>query len=118
VLEEHARAREAPLPRGEWIDLWTHEHVEGGGTVRAEAPLARIPVWVRAGTIVVTHPAAHVARGLGDTAERERPLEATLWGRPALGRACAKLADGTRIGWHDGDWSIEEDREVTVRSVP
>ena len=46
-----------------------------------------IPVWVRAGAIVVTYPAEHVAAGLGDRPERERPLEATLWGEPPLGRA-------------------------------
>jgi hypothetical protein len=40
---------------------------------------------VRSGSIVVTYPAAHVAAGLGDTPEHERPLEATLWGEPPLG---------------------------------
>ena len=64
------------------------------------APLERIPVWVRAGSIVVTYPAAHVAAGLGDTPESERPLVATLWGKPRLGRAAARLADGTRVAWH------------------
>ena len=33
---------------------------------------------------IVTYPAEHVAAGLGDTPERERPLEATLWGEPPL----------------------------------
>ena len=55
----------------------------------------RIPVWVRRGALIVTYPAEHVARGLGDTPERERPLEATLWGEPPCGRAVARLADGT-----------------------
>src|SRR4051794_16190212 len=36
-----------------------------------------------------------VAAGLGDTPERERPLEATLWGEPPCGRATARLADGS-----------------------
>ena len=36
------------------------------------------------GSILVTYPAEHVADGLGDVPERERPLEATLWGRPRL----------------------------------
>ena len=33
--------------------------------------------------------------GLGDTPEPERPLEATLYGEPPLGRAGVRLADST-----------------------
>ena len=29
--------------------------------------------------------------------ERERPLEATLWGEPACGRALARLAGGSVV---------------------
>jgi hypothetical protein len=67
---------------------------------------------VRSGSIVVTHPAAHVAAGLGNAPERERPLEATLWGRPPLGRTGVRLADGTRIRWEQGRWSVAPAREV------
>nr|MBA2261907.1 hypothetical protein [Solirubrobacterales bacterium] len=79
VVEEGAREREVVLPRGRWIETWSGREVVGGREVVAPAPLERIPVWVRAGSIVVTLPAEHVASGLGDTPERERPLEATLW---------------------------------------
>ena len=71
-----------------------------------DAPLERIPVWVRRGSIVVTYPAEHVAAGLGDVAESERPLVATLWGRPRLGHTGVRLADGTRISWRAGRWSV------------
>jgi hypothetical protein len=71
-------------------------------------------VWVRAGSIIVTYPATHVREGLGDIAESERPLQATLWGRPRLGRAAVRLADGTRIGWRGGRWELPAGREVTV----
>ena len=40
-------------------------------------------------------PARDVARGLGEE-DPARPIEATLWGDPPLGRAAARLADGTR----------------------
>jgi hypothetical protein len=81
--------------------------------VIAPAPLHTVPVWVRAGSIVVTYPAEHVAGGLGDVPERERPLEATLWGEPALGRTGTRLADGTRIHWRHGRWSVDPGREVS-----
>jgi alpha-glucosidase (family GH31 glycosyl hydrolase) len=112
VLERGAREREVSLPRGDWIDFSTGEDVVGDGEILAPAPLDRIPVYVRAGSIVVTLPAEHVAAGLGDTPERERPLEAKLWGEPPLGRSAVRLADGTRIGWERGRWSVSPAREV------
>jgi alpha-glucosidase (family GH31 glycosyl hydrolase) len=113
VLEAGATEREVPLPRGRWHDFWTGAAVEGGGTIVADAPLDRIPVWVREGSILVTLPALHVAGGLRDTPEVKRPLEATLWGEPPLGRAAVRLADGTRIRWRRGRWSVDGDRAVT-----
>ena len=62
----------------------------------------------------MTYPADHVAQGLGDTPEGERPLEATLWGEPALGRAGARLADGTRVRWHRGDLSITGKQPISL----
>jgi alpha-glucosidase (family GH31 glycosyl hydrolase) len=106
VVEEGTTERRVYLPRGEWIDLWSHQAVVGGREAIAPAPRDRIPVWVRRGSIVVTYPAEHVAAGLGDTPESERPLEATLWGTPRPGHAMARLADGTRIRWRAGEWSV------------
>jgi alpha-glucosidase (family GH31 glycosyl hydrolase) len=117
VLERGAGEREVSLPRGDWIDFWTGERLRGGGEILAAAPLDRIPVYVRSGTIVVTYPAEHVRTGLGDTPERERPLEATLWGEPPLGRCAVRLADGTRIRWQHGEWSAPPERDVLFVEV-
>jgi alpha-glucosidase (family GH31 glycosyl hydrolase) len=113
VLDEGARSREVALPRGEWIETWSGSRVRGGGEVVAPAPRDTIPVWVRSGSIVVTYPAAHVASGLGDTPEAERPLEATLWGEPRLGSTAVRLADGTKVAWRRGRWSVDRERDVT-----
>ena len=112
VLDEGARSREVALPRGDWIATWSGERVRGGGETLAPAPRELIPVWVRSGSIIVTYPAAHVAGGLGDTPESERPLEATLWGEPPLGHAAVRLADDTRIAWRRGSWSIDRPHSV------
>ena len=117
VLDDGAREREVPLPRGEWIETWSGRRVSGGGEVVAPAPLHLIPVWVRPGSLIVTYPAAHVERGLGDTPESERPLLTTLWGSPACGRATARLADGTRVRWsRTAGWS-GPDRVVEFRTL-
>jgi alpha-glucosidase (family GH31 glycosyl hydrolase) len=112
VLDEGAREREVVLPRGEWIETWSGSLVRGPDEVVVPAPLERIPIWVRNGSIVVTYSTEQVARGLGDTPEAERPLEATLWGVPPLGHTAVWLADGTRIGWRRGGWSVSRTRET------
>jgi alpha-glucosidase (family GH31 glycosyl hydrolase) len=119
VLDDGARERRTYLPRGRWIEAWSGDEVDGGREVVAPAPLHAIPVWVRSGSLVVTYPAASVARGLGGTPERERPLVATLWGEPPLGRAAARLADGTVVRWHrSGGWSLTQPRVATFRDHP
>jgi alpha-D-xyloside xylohydrolase len=118
VVEDGAREREVSLPRGDWIDLWTGERHTGGGELLAPAPLDRIPVYVRSGSILVTYPAEHVARGLGDLPERDRPLEATLYSEPRAGRAGARLADGSRIRWHHGEWSVDPERSIRFGTAP
>ncbi len=106
VLEEGATQRSTYLPPGEWIEPRTGAEHAGGRDVLVSAPVDRVPLWVRRGAIVVTHPAEHVADGLGYESEADRPLEATLWGRPRGGRAQAKLADGTEVRWRRGSWSV------------
>jgi hypothetical protein len=105
VLEQGVDRRAVALRRGAWIDCGTGRREAAVQEVIIAAPRDRIPVWVRSGSILVTYPADHVRAGLGDTPERERPLEATLWGAPACGRAKLRLADGTVIRWQDGEWS-------------
>jgi alpha-glucosidase (family GH31 glycosyl hydrolase) len=110
VIEEGAREREVWLPPGEWIEAWSGAHVRGAREVSAPAPLHAIPVWVRNGAIVVTHPAHEVRQGLG---EGDGALHATLWGSPRCGRALARLADGTVVRWRRGRWMCRGRGDVT-----
>jgi alpha-D-xyloside xylohydrolase len=48
VLEYKARKRNVYLPVGtSWTDAWTHKRIKGGQWIEAEAPLDRIPVYLR-----------------------------------------------------------------------
>lgn len=58
VSEFKARQRSVYLPAGtRWFDLYTGRSFEGGTSITAAAPYERIPVFVRAGSIVPTGPA-------------------------------------------------------------
>jgi alpha-D-xyloside xylohydrolase len=49
VLYEGARRREVYLPAGtNWTDAWTGQTFEGGQQITADAPLERIPLYLRA----------------------------------------------------------------------
>ena len=56
VLEEGATRRRVYLPAGLWYDFWTDERHEGPAWLEVEAPLERIPVFVRAGAVVPMGP--------------------------------------------------------------
>ena len=53
VLEQGQTSRPVYLPAGaDWYDYWTNEKHRGGQTVTVPAPIDRIPLFVRAGSIV------------------------------------------------------------------
>jgi alpha-D-xyloside xylohydrolase len=56
VTEYRARSREVYLPPAAWYDLWTGHRLPGGRIVQADAPYDRIPVYVRAGSILPVGP--------------------------------------------------------------
>ena len=56
-LNDVPSTRRVYMPAGaDWFDLWTDEVVRGGVEVEAAAPMDRIPVFVRAGSIVPMGP--------------------------------------------------------------
>jgi alpha-D-xyloside xylohydrolase len=53
VTTQGAKQRRVYLPAGNsWVDFWSGKRVSGGQSVVAEAPVERIPIYVRAGSIV------------------------------------------------------------------
>jgi alpha-D-xyloside xylohydrolase len=50
-LEYGARKRKVYLPAGTtWTDAWTDKKISGGQWIEADAPLERIPVYLRGGS--------------------------------------------------------------------
>jgi alpha-D-xyloside xylohydrolase len=56
VTEPAATTRHLYLPGTSWYNFWTGESVSGGRTVDAQSPIERIPLYVRAGSILPLGP--------------------------------------------------------------
>lgn len=54
-LENTVKQRRVYLPAGcGWYDYWTHTYYEGGQWIYADAPLEKIPLFVKEGSIIPT----------------------------------------------------------------
>ena len=60
-IDGAARTRDVYLPAGTWFDFRTGERLAGGRTVAVAAPIDRMPVHVRAGSIVPLGPVVQYA---------------------------------------------------------
>jgi len=61
VTAPQARSRRVYLPSAAWYDFWTGKRLEGGQAVEAEAPVDRMPLYVRAGSVVPMGPVMEYA---------------------------------------------------------
>lgn len=52
VYEYQARSREVYFPEGGWYDIYTGDYIQGSQTQVVPAPYERIPLFVRAGSII------------------------------------------------------------------
>ncbi|MFJ5725118.1 glycoside hydrolase family 31 protein [Streptomyces sp. NPDC093149] len=123
VLEPGVDRRAVRLPRGRWYDTATGEVYEGPGQVLLDAPLSRVPVLARAGSVLpvrgadgdveleVWAPAAGrsgggpVVRDAGDG-----------WERVEVERYTSRLVDGKVLVERDGEEG-PVDRPVRVRGL-
>lgn len=70
VIEPGAVRRAVYLPQAlGWYDFWTGTRMPGGQSIQASAPLDRIPLYVRAGSIVPLGPVVDDADGQTDELE-------------------------------------------------
>ncbi len=71
IVEAGARKREVYLPQSvNWFNFWTGESIEGGRNVTVDAPLNKIPLFVKAGSIIPIGPVVQHTNGYpSDTLE-------------------------------------------------
>jgi len=76
ITEAAATQRDVYLPKStDWYDFWTGKQMKGGQTVIAEAPLDRIPLFIKAGSIV---PMGPIVQSSGE--KISEPLEIRIYG--------------------------------------
>jgi alpha-D-xyloside xylohydrolase len=56
VTEPGAATRRLYLPNAKWYDFWTGAAIQGGRTIDAPSPIDRLPLYVRAGSILPLGP--------------------------------------------------------------
>ncbi len=67
VTTAGATQRSLYLPAGhDWIDFWTGKKIRGDQTVTADAPIDRIPIYAKAGSIIPFGPAVQSASAMAD----------------------------------------------------
>lgn len=52
VFERNATIQSIYLPVGKWFNYWTGELLDGNRVVTVEAPLAQVPLFIKAGSII------------------------------------------------------------------
>lgn len=70
VYRPDTTVRTVYLPEGVWYDYWTGERFDNAGYILADAPLEKMPVYIKAGSIIAEQPLvqSHV-NGTPETAE-------------------------------------------------
>jgi alpha-D-xyloside xylohydrolase len=57
IQEHKAQTRNVYLPDGtRWYDFWTGSQIAGGQTINADAPIEKIPLFIKAGSIIPMGP--------------------------------------------------------------
>jgi len=74
VTEQGATTKQVYLPAGtDWYNYWTHQRVRGGQTLTADAPIDRLPLFVRAGSIIP------LGSAIDSTAQKQAIAKVQIW---------------------------------------
>jgi alpha-glucosidase len=99
VIKAEAIRRSLYLPAGVWYDFWTDERLSGPARVEVEAPLERLPLFVRAGSVV---PMAPPMQYIG-----QLPVDRlTLHVYPGDGESQLYEDDGHSWAFRDGEYRL------------
>jgi alpha-glucosidase len=110
VVRPGINFRQVYLPEGLWYDYWSGEKIEGGKYIIAEAPLNRLPLFVKAGTILPID--ENEKSGLGKSAQERLTLQCYPG---EAGKSLLFFDDGCSTDYTKGIYS---EVEVTMTGDP
>jgi alpha-D-xyloside xylohydrolase len=102
-------SRRVVLPEGAWHDFWTGQALQGGAEISVPASTEKIPVYVKAGSIV---PWADV--GLYAGAPETLKVTARVYGDGSLPFTLTKGRDSQHLSWSNGRGNVEGDEPCDV----
>lgn len=115
LIEGQPKSREVYLPKGSgWYDFWTNEYYEGGQTIRSDAPIDVIPLYVKAGSILPMTEAMNYVDEIADA-----PIEVRVY----TGRDCSFQLyedEGNSYRYEEGEYAIsmmewdDEKQKLTI----
>lgn len=70
VVEAGQKTKQINFPSGRWINFWTDETVNGGKSITVAAPLGKMPLFVKEGSIIPMSPLMNYSD--------ERPLDTVI----------------------------------------
>lgn len=111
VYQPGTECRPVYLPGGPWADFHSGRVLDGGQFILADAPLDRIPIYVRPGTIL---PLGRIMSHTGEKPQALERVDVYPLGQPG-GRFDLYVDDGETLAYRKGDsgffrFAYEEDR--------
>jgi alpha-D-xyloside xylohydrolase len=100
VTEQGATTKQVYLPAGaDWYNYWTHERLHGGQTVTVNAPIDKLPLFVRAGSILP------LGSAVESTSEKQSITKVQVW--PGANADFALYQDdGRTYAYEKGDFQL------------
>ena len=100
VTEQGATSRDVYLPSGtDWYNFWTNERVHGGQTIKVDAPIDVLPLFVRAGSIIP------LGSPIESTSQEQKIARVRVY-PGADGGFTLYSDDGTTYAYEKGDFKI------------
>ena len=103
VIEEGATSRTVYLPAGVWYDFWADRQFHGPAYIEVTAPLERLPLFVRAGSVV---PMGPVMQHTGERVVDELLLHVYPGQGRSDGASLLYEDDGHTWAFQDGEYRL------------
>ena len=114
---EAEKTRKVYLPKGGWYDYYTNVYYKGGKYITVDAPIDKIPLFVREGSVIP------VSKSAGSTEELSGEIKLRVYaGHDAVYYLYEDAFDGygyergeyriTRIRWHEREHKIDVESET------